>query len=238
MGKSTNYSEPTKKLNFIEYIMDQAEQTLRAYENDLNAEKTIRDTVTKAYGDLKPELQQIQDYENQQFPTFYDRLNSGYGMGTGAADMSPTARLGTAWGDVGRLSSTANVARGIFDVRRAGMEDLIGTALNQWNTGYGMAQNAWDRQYKMRSLGGGGGTPSIKWPEMPKQPNQDDIIQRAYADWIKDQIAGGATSVLPEQPSWMKKTGYAGTMTPFTNSLGTTDKNAGVFSPFTNPFGL
>lgn len=220
--------------------MDQAEQTLRAYEGDLNAEKTIRDSITKAYGDLKPELQQIQDYENQQFPTFYDRLNSGYGMGTDAASMSPTARLGAAWGDVGRLSSTANVARGVFDTRRAGMEDLIKASLNQWQTGYGMAQNAWDRAYKLRSLAGSG-TPSIKWPEMPKPVDQNAILEKAYADWMKDKIAGGATRVqaTPETPSWMTRSGYSGVMSPMNNSLGTnTNQNSGVFSPFTNPFGL
>lgn len=157
--------------------MDQAEQTLRAYEGDLNAEKTIRDSITKAYGDLKPELQQIQDYENQQFPTFYDRLNSGYGMGTDAASMSPTARLGAAWGDVGRLSSTANVARGIFDTRRAGMEDLIKSSLNQWQTGYGMAQNAWDRQYKLKSLYGSGGGGGIINPPQVTQPVDKNALK-------------------------------------------------------------
>lgn len=171
--------------------MDEIEKTLRAYENDINAEKTIRNAVTDAYGSLKPELETIQRYENEQFPQFYNTLSSGYGMGTDAASMSPTARLGTAWGDVGRLSTNANVARGVLDVRRAGMEDLIASLLKKWELGYGGAQNAWDRAYKLRALRGSGGgytgpinTPNIKQPIDKKALGLINTINTAFKNNI------------------------------------------------------
>jgi hypothetical protein len=123
------------------------EENLRIYEQDVNAEANIRDAITKAYQDLKPESELVHTYENAQFPSFYDTL-SGYG--TGAADMSPTARLANAWGEVGRRSTSANVARDAFDVRKAGMEDLIKTGVGQWATGYQGAQNAYDRWWAQK----------------------------------------------------------------------------------------
>jgi hypothetical protein len=125
------------------------EQNLRAYESDLAPEATIRQVITDAYKNLEPELQTIHKYETEQMPTFYDAYN-GYGMGTGAADMSPLARLQMASNDVARKSALARTARGIFGVREAGMEDLIGQTYNQWQTGYQAAQNAYDRWWAQK----------------------------------------------------------------------------------------
>ena len=123
------------------------EEQLAIYEKDTNAEANIRKAITEAYQDLKPESELVHTYENSQFPSFYSTLN---GYGTGAADLSPTAQLQNAWGEVGRRSTSANVARDVFDVRRAGMEDLIKSGMNQWNQGYTGAQNAWQRWWAQK----------------------------------------------------------------------------------------
>lgn len=142
--------------------MDNIEQQLRAFENDVNAEKNIRDAITKAYGGLKPELETINTYENEQFPAFYDAFQGG---DMGAAGLDPASRLANAWREAGRASTSANVARGAFDVRRAGMEDLIASALKDRNDRYGMLSNAWNRELQLRQLArsGGGGAPVNPW---------------------------------------------------------------------------
>lgn len=155
--------------------MDSIEQSLRAYENDKNVEQNIRNAITGAYKNLKPELTTINTYENQQFPEFYNQLQTGYGAGVGAQDLDPTARLQNAWGEVGRLSTNANVARGVLDVRRAGMEDLIAAALKRWELGYSMKQSAWDRAYKQAQLarmGSGSGGGGIILPKIKQKPAQ------------------------------------------------------------------
>jgi len=123
------------------------EEQLAIYEKDTNAEANIRKAITEAYQDLKPESELVHTYENSQFPSFYSTLN---GYGTGAADLSPTAQLQNAWGEVGRRSTSANVARDVFDVRRAGMEDLIKSGMNQWQQGYTGAQNSWQRWWAQK----------------------------------------------------------------------------------------
>lgn len=224
--------------------MDELEKTLRAYENDSSAESTIRNAITKAYGNLKPELTTINTYENAQFPGFYNDLSTGYGAGTAASDLSPTSRLGNAWGEVGRLSTNANVARGILDVRQAGMEDLIKSGLNQWQLGYSGAQNAWDRAYKLRALSGSGSsTPAPVWPggTTPNYPSQEEMIKKAYELFIADKIKGGATQVqaLPETPTWATKSGYTSATAPMTNPMNITQApRPNVLNLFSNPFNL
>lgn len=140
--------------------MDNIEQQLKAFENDTNAEQNIRNAITKAYGGLKPELETINTFENQQFPSFYDSFQ-GNGMDMGAAGLDPATRLANAWREAGRATTSANVARGAFDVRRAGMEDLISTAMNDYNARYGRLSDAWNRalqRAQLARMGGGGST--------------------------------------------------------------------------------
>jgi hypothetical protein len=147
------------------------EQNLRAYESDTAPEATIRSVITDAYGSLKPELETIHKYETEQLPSFYDAY-SGFGMGTGAADMSPLARLQSATGNVATKSALARTARDIFGTRKAGMEDLIGQTYRQWQSGYQGAQNAWQRWWQqkqhedaMKLANKKSGGYSLNWPD-------------------------------------------------------------------------
>jgi hypothetical protein len=85
---------------------------------------------------------------------------------------------------VARKSALARTARNIFSTNQAGMEDLIGSAYNQWQTGYGMAQNAWDRDFKNRQLAlqrsSLNRTPSIITPPQPTQttPSIEEIQRK------------------------------------------------------------
>jgi hypothetical protein len=128
------------------------EQSLAAYENDPNAKETISKAIREKYQDLRPELELVHGYETAQMPTFYDTFNSGYGMGTGADQMNPMARLNAAAQNVALKSRAARTARGILDTRRAGMEDLISDSYGQWQTGYGMAQNAYNRELQRQQM--------------------------------------------------------------------------------------
>jgi hypothetical protein len=166
------------------------EEQLALYEQDVNAEKNIRDAVTDAYKGLKPELELIRTFENRQFPAFYEAMH-GYGAGTSATDLSPTTILQNALQNVGRQSTAAQVARDVFTTRQASMEDLIKTGVNQWKTGYGMADNAYNRWWQqkqhedqmalareqMRRSGGTGGR-TVNWPDMPTNtgPTEEQII--------------------------------------------------------------
>lgn len=125
------------------------EQQLRAYESDIAPEATIRKTITDAYGSLKPELQSIHQYETQQLPAFYDSF-SGYGMGTGAGEMSPLARLQMATRAAAGQSALARTSSDIFDVRKARMEDLIGQAFRQWQHGHQGAQSGYNRWWQQQ----------------------------------------------------------------------------------------
>lgn len=129
--------------------LDEAVQNLRVYEQDTDPLRTIRDTITGAYDSLRPELETIHKYETEQLPSFYDAF-SGFGMGTGAADMDPLTRLQSATGDVARKGALARTSRDIFDVRKSRMEDLIRDTYGQWQTGYGAAQNAWQRAWAQK----------------------------------------------------------------------------------------
>jgi hypothetical protein len=127
------------------------EEQVKLYEQDTNAEQKIRDAITKAYQDLQPESELVRTYENEQFPSFYSAL-SGYGADTGLTDLSPLTLLQNAWNNQARMATVAQVARDAFDVRRAGMEDLIKTGVSQWATGYQGAQNAYDRWLEERRM--------------------------------------------------------------------------------------
>lgn len=127
------------------------EEQLRLYEQDKAAEQNIRDAITKAYQDLQPESTLVHSYENEQFPSFYSAL-SGYGADTGLTDLAPTTLLQNAWGNQARYATAAQAARDAFDVRRAGMEDLIKTGVSQWATGYQGAQNAYNRWLEERRM--------------------------------------------------------------------------------------
>lgn len=129
--------------------LEESLQNLRAYEQDTNPLGTIRDTLTTAYDNLRPELEAVHKYEQEQLPSFYDAF-TGYGMGTGSADMDPLTRLRTATGDVARKGAIAMTARDVLGVRQARMEDLIKQAMNQWSTGYGMAQDSWQRAWAQK----------------------------------------------------------------------------------------
>lgn len=178
------------------------EDNLRLYENDVNAEANIRKAISESFQNLKPEIELVQNYENQQFPAFYDAFH-GYGAGTTAADLSPTTLLQNAWTNVGQKSTSANTARGVLDTRKAGMEDLIKTGINQWGLGYTGAQNQdarWWRQQqadedrrryeeqvelerqKLARMGSGSAaTPAAPWP------TGNDWMTEAYNAWLVDQ---------------------------------------------------
>jgi len=121
------------------------EETLRSYEQGASGvEQYIRDAITGAYQNLKPELQDVRHYETQQLPEFY-RSFGGYSMETGAADLSPQQRMAVASENVAGQAELARVARDVFDVRKAGMEDLVSSGIGAWDRGYAGAQSAYDR---------------------------------------------------------------------------------------------
>lgn len=126
------------------------EETLRSYENDANAQKTIRDSITQAYQDLRPELELVHGYETAALPTFYESYNTGYGMSNDPYAIDPTTRMQLASRNAAIKTAGGRVARDILDTRRAGMEDLIGDTYDQWNQGYGMAQNKYNRWYQQQ----------------------------------------------------------------------------------------
>jgi hypothetical protein len=187
------------------------EEQLRIYEQDTNAEENIRKAITDAYGGLESEIDQVRMYENEQLPGFYNAFN-GYGGGTGATDLSPTALLQRATGDVANLSTTAQVARDAFDIRRAGMEDLISSAYNQWQQGYAGAQNAYDRWWAQQQAEeerrrweeqmalerarlarmGSGGTPGIVIPDNTPETPSEQAIMDAYRKWNEEVWNKGA----------------------------------------------
>lgn len=127
------------------------EQTLKAYEGEAsNVEGFIQDAITGAYGDLKPELQDVRHYETQQLPEFYKTFTGGYGMGTGAADMAPAARMSLASQNVADQATLGRTARDILGVRRKSMEDIISQALRSWELGYGGAQSSYKRWWEQK----------------------------------------------------------------------------------------
>lgn len=163
--------------------MDDPEKTLKAYEGDVNAKKTIRDAITRAYDNLRPELELVHGYETAGMPTFYESFNSGYGMGTGADQMDPLARLNSAARNVARKSAAARTARGILDTRRAGMEDLIRDTWEQWNTGYGMAKDAYARYMEKKAF-----------EESVRQFEENLKLQRYMAS--RSGGGGGGTTIV------------------------------------------
>jgi len=130
--------------------LEEAQQMLNAYRNTPDPQGFIRDTITKnVYNDLRPEVETLAHYEQSTLPSFYNAF-SGYGMGTGAADMSPTAKMQSAMADVARQSAMAQTARGVLDTRRMRMEDLIGRFQDQWRQGYGMARDQYDMSWQQQ----------------------------------------------------------------------------------------
>lgn len=125
------------------------EETLRAYEQGpSDVEGMIRDQITNAYGNLEPQIRDVRHYETSQLPTFYNQFVGGYGMGTGAADLSPAQRMAMAGEAVGRQATLGRTARDILDVRRASLEDLVGKAQANYDRGYQGAQNAYNRWWQ------------------------------------------------------------------------------------------
>jgi len=195
------------------------EEQVKLYEQDTNAEQKIRDAITKAYQDLQPESELVRTYENEQFPSFYSAL-SGYGVDSGLTDLSPLTLLQNAWNNQARMATAAQVARDAFDVRRAGMEDLIKTGVSQWATGYQGAQNAYDRWWAQkqhedqmalareqmrRATSGGGG---VAVPPPPSGMTEEELAWYLAA---KDQAE--------KQEKWNEKANEAW------NKVQTTGKN-------------
>lgn len=128
---------------------DQITQTLRAYEADApGVEKFIRNSILDAVDSYRPELESVRNYEQSQLPAFFNSFNSGYGMGTGASDLSPTTRLASAMGDVSRQATMGMTARDVLDARKARVEDLIAQTYGQWQAGYNAQQSAWQRAWQ------------------------------------------------------------------------------------------
>lgn len=126
------------------------EEALKAYEQGpSDVEGYISDAVNTAYGNLEKELQTVRHYENEQLPQYYNTFVNGpaggYGMGYGAADISPAMKMQLASQEVGRQATLAQTARDVLAQRKASLEDLVGRGVNIWQTGYGMQQNAYDR---------------------------------------------------------------------------------------------
>ena len=185
------------------------EEQVKLYEQDTNAEQKIRDAITGAYKDLQPESELVRTYENEQFPSFYSAL-SGYGVDSGLTGLSPLTLLQNAWKNQARMATAAQVARDAFDVRRAGMEDLIKTGVSQWATGYQGAQNAYDRWWAQkqhedqmalareqmrRALSGGGGV------AVPPPPSGMTAEELAWYLAAKDQAE--------KQEKWNEKANEA-----------------------------
>ena len=191
------------------------EEQVKLYEQDTNAEQKIRDAITGAYKDLQPESELVRTYENEQFPSFYSAL-SGYGVDSGLTDLSPLTLLQNAWNNQARMATAAQVARDAFDVRRAGMEDLIKTGVSQWATGYQGAQNAYDRWWaqkqhedqmalareQMRRASAGGGAGITVTPPPPSGMTAEE--QEKWLAWYlaaKDQAE--------KQEKWNEKANEA-----------------------------
>jgi hypothetical protein len=184
------------------------EAALRAYEQDTNPQDVIRKSISGAYQDLRPELDLVHGYETAQMPTFYNAF-SGYGMGTGADDMSPQARLASASRDVARKSATARTARGILDTRRAGMEQLIGDTFNQWNQGYGMAQNQYNRWWQQQQAE----EDKRRWEaEMALRSRDTDgggVVENPYNFGFPGDAAGGdGSGRVPISPAQTRYENY------------------------------
>ncbi len=206
------------------------EEQVRLYEQDTNAEQKIRDAITKAYQDLRPEFELVRTYENEQFPSFYSAL-SGYGVDSGLTDLSPLTLLQNAWKNQARMATAAQVARDAFDVRRAGMEDLIKTGVSQWATGYQGAQNAYDRWWAQkqhedqmalareqmrRATSGGGGVNAV--PPPPPGMNEAELAwflaavdqaekqgawnAKANEAWEKAQTTGKNYTPVPTKKNY------------------------------------
>jgi hypothetical protein len=158
-----------------------AEQTLKAYENDPNAKQTIQKAISSAYQDLRPELELTHGYETAGMPTFYDSFNRGYGMGTGADQMDPMSRLNSAAQNVALKSATARTARGILDTRRVGMNDLIADSYDQWRTGYGMASDTYNREMQRK-----------QYEESIRQFNENLALQKYAAS----RSGGGGSTIV------------------------------------------
>jgi hypothetical protein len=122
------------------------------------------------------------------------------------------------------MSTAAQVARDAFDVRRAGMEDLIKTGISQWATGYQGAQNAYDRwleqkrhedemalareQMRRASSGGGVAVPpppsgmtaeELAWYLAAKDQaeKQEQWNAKANEAWNKAQTTGKNYTPVP-----------------------------------------
>lgn len=124
-----------------------AEEQLKLYESDVNAEQKIREAVTKSFGGLTEESNLIHTYENQQFPSFYNSMN---GYGSQSAGLDPLTLLQNAWGEQARMATAAQVARDAFDVRKASLDDSVKNYQNQWSMGYQGAQSAYDRWWAQK----------------------------------------------------------------------------------------
>ncbi len=205
------------------------EETLKAYESSApTAEQTIRSAITAAYKNLEPELRQIRTYENQQLPEFYNTFTSGYGLGTSASDLSPAQKLALAASKVAQQSTNAQTARDILGVRKASLEDLVTQGNESFKTGYGAAQNAWDRYFKEKQLAEqqrqfnasqASSASGINW-----ETTSIDKIMEAYNKYLADKKAKENAVVTGSTPGpW--STGYVSYPTP-TPALSTTSKSA------------
>lgn len=145
-----------------------SQQYQQQLEQMMQQQPNFLQEVTKAYEQpvLRPIVDERAGLEAQYLPNIFNPLRD---QGTGAADMSPEAKLSAIGGDLGRLGGRIQANQNIQDFYRMNIGQLADQYGNQWNSRYGYLRDMYDRALaeeeanKSRAAqasmyGGGGGS--------------------------------------------------------------------------------
>lgn len=130
----------------------------------------FKQEVAKAYDApvLQPIIQERAGLEAQYLPSLYEPFTQ---WGTGAADMSPAAKMAAIGGSVGRLGSRIGASNTALDFYGAQMGDIVGSMTSAWDRSN---QNMWrmyeatygqEEDARRAAAARGGGVPDF--PDFP-----------------------------------------------------------------------
>jgi hypothetical protein len=126
--------------------LDTAEQTLSAYSKDLPS--MIQQETQKAWSPaIKEASSEVGQQLGQFLPSYFNIPYTGLMAGTSGADVSPQRKLQAMGTGLGSLSEGLTSASRYADYMGARMDDAYNKAMKSMQTGYGMAADAYAREF-------------------------------------------------------------------------------------------
>lgn len=170
-----------------------------------NIEQTLKKQVQEQFDYGKPWLENIATFQRGVLPSFYKYFANPQTGGTGAADLSPAAKMAAAAQEVSRMGALSDVAQGVYSKQVSREDEMIRNLLNAWNMARGTSVDAYNRQLQRDQLArSGSGSSSVPSITLPQWELEDTSTQQSRAVPVMSQSGYGGASTRASVPQTTK----------------------------------